>query len=515
MKFCFKGTLLMISLCIIAVLSNAQSKLPDTWLKPDSLVGNKRYFSQHGLNRSQLQIDSAGSYMDANLNGNPVIGVEGLNNTFKLGAEWLKGRHLQVLIAYKPDTSQAIHGLYQFLADSNLVLGVTNNDVLQRGSRLIYSDTLIGHGVVSSVKVFTTRNIPQTPDRYLQIGKSDSIYLKGKLGEVLVFNRKTKAGLIPYYETYLAIKYGISLSDGNYTTLNDTIWSRTANAAYHNDVAGLGTDSVCGLKQLTGESSAGDLIQIGLDAAMLLPNTEPLQQGSYVIWGRNNRLWYDITQEPITFDSSVVHLNREWKIQTYGKFDSTNARFFVRFNTSQFAGLSSPLLLIRKHEMDAGNYYPADSLDSTGCVYYRNISWDADSSGSDYFSFVFSYTQQQSNGLGSGANPRGSNSNSASLNIPKDPISAENKGSSLIENLADLLVFPVPSDGTVSSRISVPGGEAVRLEVYNNLGAKVDEFELQGSTYYLLHHNSLSQGQYVFVLLNGSKRVVRQALITK
>lgn len=514
MQFCSKGLFLLFFLSTNVGFINAQSVLPEVWMKPDSLVGNKLQFSQHGLNWSALQTDSAGRYSAEQLNGNPVIGVDGNNSTFKLNTPWLKGRHLQVLIAYKPDTSQAIHGLYQFLADTNLVLGVTNNDVLQRSARLMYSDTLIGHGVVSSVKVFTMHTIPQSASRYLQVGKSDSSYLKGKLGEVLVFNRKTSPGLIPYYETYLALKYGICLNDGNYTTLTDTIWSKTVNATYHHDVAGLGTDSVCGLLQRTGESSAADLIQIGLNAVLEYPNTDQLQQGSYLVWGRNNRMWYDITQEPITYDSSLIRLNREWKIQTYGSFDTAVASFYVRFNTSQFVGLSNPLLLIRSNEMDPGTYYQADSIDATGYAYYRNIRWDTDSSGSDFFSFVFSFTQLQSNGLG-GTTSTGMGSSSFSLNTPITTNQSETGGASLSENLADLLVFPVPSNSGVSSRVSVPGGGKARLEVYNSLGAKIDEFELQGSTDYLLNHSSLSQGQYVFVLLSGSKRVVRQVLITK
>lgn len=515
MNFCFKRLVVLLFFIVQSGLLNAQSILPEIWLKPDSLVGNQLQFSQHGLNWSAIQLDSSSVFTKHYLNGNPIMGFGGNNSTIKVNSSWLKGRHLQVLIAYVPDTAQVLHGLYQFRADSNLVLGVTNSEVLQRNSRLMYSDTLIGHGVVSSVKVFTMHHIPQTPNRYLQIGKSDSINFKGNIGEVLVFNRKTRTELLPYYETYLALKYGISLTDGNYTTLNDTIWSKTANAAYHFDVAGLGTDSICGLMQRTGESSAGDLIQIGLDATLLLSNSEPLPQGSYVIWGRNNRMWYDITQEPITFDSSLVHLNREWKIQTYGRFDSILSRFFVRFNTNQFAGLSNPLLLIKKNENDAGVYHLADSLDSNGFAYYRSIIWDADSSGSDFFSFAFPLTQQQSNGLSSNPNLINSLTNTISPNLIEPPSRLVNKGLTGKEKYADLTVFPVPSSSIVSSQISVPGGEAARLEVYNNLGAKVDEFDLQGSTNYLLHHSSLSQGQYMFVLLSGGNRVVRQVLITK
>ncbi len=515
MKYRFAGLVGLLCALLLGVDVCAQNIVPDIWLKPDSLVGANLLFSQHGEKRSPIQVDSSATYTAGTLNGNPVVLVQGAANTFKLPVNWLKGRHLQVLIAYQPDTSQTAHGLYQFYSDTNLVLGVTNNDVLQRNTRLNYSDTLIGHGVVSSVKVFTMHPIPASPQRIFQIGKSDSSYLKGKLGEVIVFNRKTHTPIIPYYETYLAIKYGITLNDGNYTTLTDTLWSKTANAAYHFDVAGLGTDTLCGLAQTTGESSAGDVVGLGLDAALGDPDADPLQQGSYVLWGRNNRMWYDLTQEAITFDSSLFRLNREWKIQTYGAFDAAQARFYVRFNARQYAGLSNPLLLLRKNELDAGSYHAADSTDSTGMVYYRNVRWDTDSSGADFFSFVFPFSERQTNALGNGNNFTANTSSSPLVNAPQQsgqpsPLNATNA-----RDEADLRVFPVPSNGSVSSRISVPSGESTRLEIYNYMGAKVDAYELQGSNAYLLHHHNLSQGQYMFVLLSAGNRIVRQVIITK
>lgn len=515
MKYRFAGLVGLLYTLLFGADVFAQNVQPDIWLKPDSLVGSNLLFSQHGEKRSPLQLDTSATYAAGTLNGNPVVLLQGTANTFKLPVHWLKGRHLQVLVAYQPDTSQTAHGLYQFYADTNLVLGVTNNDVLQRNTRLNYSDTLIGHGVVSSVKVFTMHPIPSSPDRFLHIGKSDSIFLKGKMGEVIVFNRKTHTPVIPYYETYLAIKYGITLKDGNYTTLTDTLWSKTANAAYHFDVAGLGTDTLSGLAQKTAESSAGDVVAMGLDAALSNPHADPLQQGSYVIWGRNNRMWYDLTEEAITFDSSLFRLNREWKVQAYGAFDAAQARFYIRFNARQYAGLNNPLLLLRKNELDAGSYHAADSTDTTGMVYYRNVRWDTDSSGSDYFSFVFPFSGRQTNALGSGTNTIVNASNSPLVNAPQQAGEPTAQTVSNQLNEADLRVFPVPSNGSVSSRITVPSGENTRLEIYNYMGAKVDAYELQGSNAYLLHHHNLSQGQYMFVLLSAGNRIVRQVLITK
>ena len=350
----------------------------------------------------------------------------------------------------------------------------------------------------------------------MQVGTAHGYHLKGKLGEVIVFNRKTKAEVLPYYETYLAIKYGITLTHGDYRNLTDTLWSKSINAAYHIDIAGLGTDSITGLRQIKGESSAGDLIMIGLDAFLDSASATPLEQGNYIIWGRNSSSWNDLTQEMINYDSSIIRMNRVWKIQLHSSNNSSFPQSFVRFNASKFPSLDVPLLHIRKTHEDAGVYIIADSTDNEGYLYYRHINWDIDSSGSDFFSFVFPFVHpdQASSGMKSDNSYSHMNSSESTnlLDLVTNNQRASHELDSANRSFPELTVYPNPSIKTLHTTIRTPSTEKLQLIVYNMLGAKISKFELHGSTVYELQHE-LEAGEYLFVLSFGNHRITRKALV--
>lgn len=94
----------------------AQSLTPEIWLIADSVANNQLYFSQHGTKKAQIHYDSTDVFLPKLLNGHSVIDFSG-TNALLIPTEWLSGRNIQALIAYLPDSSQSMHGLYEFIAD--------------------------------------------------------------------------------------------------------------------------------------------------------------------------------------------------------------------------------------------------------------------------------------------------------------------------------------------------------------------------------------------------------------
>ena len=106
-------------------------------------------------------------------------------------------------------------------------------------------------------------------------------YYSGDIAEYLVFDYFLKKPEALKIETYLAIKYGISLIASNYlSSSNRILWNYEENEAYSNGIAGIGKDSVMGLLQRQGSSSeeeglltlgVGDFTTLNKDNTCLRP----------------------------------------------------------------------------------------------------------------------------------------------------------------------------------------------------------------------------------------------------
>ncbi len=150
----------------------------------------------------------------------------------------------------------------------------------------------------------------------------------GEVSEIIYYHQKAltaseREGL----ESYLALKYGLTLSDDYIASNNATIlWDHSANNGYNNDIAGLATDALSQLSQKQSRSENTDaLVQMGLGsiAATNPANTANFSSDySYLLWGNDD--------EPLAAEASnsdlpsgiVDKLQRTWKIVETGSIDS-------------------------------------------------------------------------------------------------------------------------------------------------------------------------------------------------
>ena len=103
----------------------------------------------------------------------------------------------------------------------------------------------------------------------------------GQIAEIIVFSGNQTSQTQQSYQSYLAVKYGITLNnvtavvddanitEGDYVLIDGStkVWDVTANSTYHNDVAGIGRDDGVALNQKQSTSQNSDaLITMGLTA---------------------------------------------------------------------------------------------------------------------------------------------------------------------------------------------------------------------------------------------------------
>ncbi len=102
-------------------------------------------------------------------------------------------------------------------------------------------------------------------------------------------------------ESYLALKYGITLSGTDYLASDGgVIWDATANAAYHNDVAGIGGDETAVLSQPKSQSINDDAI-VTIAHGDNLTNPMPITDNlSFLMWGNDDVVLSNVITETIT-----------------------------------------------------------------------------------------------------------------------------------------------------------------------------------------------------------------------
>jgi len=148
------------------------------------------------------------------------------------------------------------------------------------------------------------------------------------MSEIINFDTKLSAIDRNKVQSYLAIKYGITLlnvsgATTNYTSANGTpIWDATANAGFNYDVAGIGRDDAALLSQKQSKSvNTGAIVAIGLDtiAATNNLNTNTFaDDGDYLIWGNNGAAinTFDSSKniDLNTLTTTFTPVSRKWKI---------------------------------------------------------------------------------------------------------------------------------------------------------------------------------------------------------
>lgn len=163
----------------------------------------------------------------------------------------------------------------------------------------------------------------------------------GFIGEVIVFSDDLTSDERNRVESYLSLKYGITMvaaDDGTTGSVDErdyrasdsgVIWDFTEQSSgYNSDIAGIGRDDGSCLAQIKSKSENSDAI-----VTMGIPSLGT--DDSFLIWGNDNTT---LTASPNAERPATIEhrLNREWYVQETGTVGTVS----VTFDLSQVAGPS-------------------------------------------------------------------------------------------------------------------------------------------------------------------------------
>jgi Concanavalin A-like lectin/glucanases superfamily/Bacterial Ig-like domain len=192
---------------------------------------------------------------------------------------------------------------------------IINNQVNIFGARqawLSTSASLIKNGkIVTNGTTSMLTNIVRNNNYIGRSNWNDAMY-GGTIAEVIIYNRDITAVERNKIETYLALKYGITLDQStatNYTLSNNgsIAWNGTTAGTYKNDIAGIGRDDATTLNQKKSQSinNPGDIIVEFTGATLLNLRT--------LTWANDwtaTGAWINTENPP-----GYKRISREWKFQ--------------------------------------------------------------------------------------------------------------------------------------------------------------------------------------------------------
>ncbi len=214
----------------------------------------------------------------------------------------------------------------------------------------------------------------------------------GTIAEVIYYNGPRTAVETNRINSYLAIKYGISLDQvtpQNYSGANGTtnMWTASNNVGYTNDITGIGRDDLSGLNQKQSRSvNSDDIVTIGLGSiqATNALNTNTFAATShFFMWSNNDgatNAW-NTTEVPSCFK----RIAREWKVSETGTIGNVKIRVPESGATTNLPGaLVGPVYML----VDADGDFSAGATPYLMTKVGTNWELDADLSNGQYFTFA-------------------------------------------------------------------------------------------------------------------------------
>ena len=346
-----------------------------------------------------------------------------------------------MIVVYRPFTDTVESAVWRLEYNDSVYRGLTTRRILIDASEITYTDTTQPGPIINTLRQ-SVADI-DTAQRYcrLVLGGFDTVESHIKVSEVLYYSRKLGVAELRKVQTYLAVKYGVTLEPVDYvSSTGDTVWRIEDNAAYHNRITGLGQDTVYGLLQTQSRSE--------VDGAVITLASGQMPQNGYLLTGDDNgRLEF--------IDEGLFEkLGRNWRI--VGKNMPEQALFSIRVDLAALPGDCDSLVLL----LDGSTVYP-DSI-SDGMAWYNNLQWPG---------YDMTYTFGRGTVLWEEtvASKGGTRTHTGDL--------TPNQGTE-----QTVSVYPNPSNGHY--HIQAAGCETVNVTIYNTHGAVVAQFSDHDKTQY-------------------------------
>ena len=235
----------------------------------------------------------------------------------------------------------------------------------------------------------------------------DGTAFKGYIPELIVFGRWLTPGERVRVESYLAMRYGITINSSYLDGEGNLVWDMAEDAAYHHRVAALGREDRSKFMQSMATTANEQAPKLSADSqhdctkdhlvVMSVENDSAMQDNTYTLWGDDNA---PLTTYKSSNDTLLHIMTRTWMLRNNTIYNSL--RYTVELNhsltaNSEFTNYSRGRSMLLIDPTGTGDF-ESDDVISILCgepdterskTVFGNIEWDSDYNGSDCFTFAY------------------------------------------------------------------------------------------------------------------------------
>lgn len=391
-----KSCLLLVSLWVIASSVKGQSLHPGGVKGAIQWYSTDASFHSPGL-RSQLQGNQklpVGHAAITQLNFHPSLVIDG-NSPFRIA---LGTRDLH---------SASYFTVYQALdtARENTIWHIDND---QKTTLILTTDRMADLSVYQYMNYRDVVRAQPKVNIYVQHKEKDSLPVanqwwnigarpvtphlpvmdfKGLIPEIIAYDRVLNSRERLQVGTYLALKYGITLTEPGATYLNsagEIVWDGYKYSTWHHNIAGICRDDSAVLDQKAASSS-------NMPGLLTITASDTLRNNTFLLWGDNGKA---LVPAPKVAGLPVL-LQKTWLMKPYGNLHPfvTNLVLDTKFVDAPLPVTPVYWLVIDpagegKFTSPAVQFIRMDRMEGEGKAIFNNVRWDQDASGKDVWGII-------------------------------------------------------------------------------------------------------------------------------
>ena len=397
-----------------------------------------------------------------------------------------------ILVFTKTDSSKA-QSLYEISHKGKLLYTVLSNGQVTGRNYLpnTQKDTsscpaFDSHSpvILSGIYKIPAKSKDSVQVKLLHIGADSSKSGSEHVIESLIHHAKVSKVARMSAETYLALKYGVSLEGVDYLSpQGGVIWSHDSNGAYSHSIAGIGLDTTYHLYNKEGVSPMDTFLRISLSDSCFL-----LQPETYMLWGHNGggltrslQLVLPEKQIPSSGDTLVL-LNRRWMMQ-YTDFGNPLTK--VRIQKDALEQDTVYLLIGNEGGFDDSVYCYKSTCADSGYWIFPEVDWKAAGSGRKVFAVGYKYQERI-------------HKNTAFMAASTDEEWSEDENGAV-----EIKIYPVPSVDYLHVYTGMSGEKT--MSIYDMTGKEVISRQSVQADAFVVDVSFLCAGIYLLKLIGDAE----------
>ena len=361
-----------------------------------------------------------------------------------------------MMMVYKSLGSDTIQPLWTLCLNDSTIYSVVSEKHIDRP--IIYT-------MQHTIALDTTH----VDSSYLYLGAKADTISHIQLYEAAYFPSRLTRRQSLMFQTYLALRYGITLHKSNYiSSQGDIIWNARKHKKYYHHIQGIGTDPFHNYWAVHSVSSE--------DSLLMLFSVDTLSPFSYALIGDNG-----LPAEWTPWEGTHSILQRKWFLHTTGQISHLSIKLYA----DKLSDLSDTIFLaLLSEENQVVALLSPTSTDTCGGIWYELPAYDT------RFSFVSRFEHRSSHISG-------------------------RKPQTYGDSEASIFVMPNPTHGKYEIDIVLPTEMDVILSIHDSTGKMVLQQSLTSSTAYHVQDYLSSSGMYFITVFDNKHNILatRQLLV--